>query len=217
MVNYKDSKVYKIVCNITGEIYIGSTTQPTLAMRLATHKQHSNSCKSKQIIERGNYIITLIENYPCNNRDELHSRERYYIDTNCCINKKKPLTPLERETYSKDYRNSHKDYFKVKCKNWRVLHPDYMKINCKIWRDTRKEVNEKCGKITILDEPIITGIYPQQIDFVDLTNREVTEKYLKSEPKNSYYDHIKYDGTPFTKAEIELFNILVSGKISLHI
>lgn len=204
MVNYTLGKVYKIVCNVSGEIYIGSTTQPTLAMRLATHKQQTNTCKSKQIIARGDYSIILIENFPCNNRDELHSRERHYIDTNCCINKKKPLTALERETYSKDYRKSHKDYFKVKCKKWRALHPDYMKINCKIWRDKLKEVNEKClGKIVILNGNETTGIYPQQIEYVDLTNKEVNEKY-----GNAYV----CDGSPLTITQ----ELVINGLFSVY-
>jgi hypothetical protein len=37
MPNYKDGKIYSIVCNITDECYIGSTTKPTLARRLAGH------------------------------------------------------------------------------------------------------------------------------------------------------------------------------------
>ena len=203
MVNYTFGKVYKIVCNETGEIYIGSTTQPTLAMRLATHKQQSNTCKSRQIIERGDYSIILIENYPCNNRDELHGRERFYIDTICCINKKKPLTALERENYSKDYRNSHKDYFKVKCKKWRALHPNYMKINCKIWRDKHKEVNEKCLITYKLSDVLITGIYPQQIEYVK--DKEVNEKYFNPIPTFTGKLYIA-DGSPLTKEEEVIVN-----------
>ena len=37
MVNYQIGKIYKIVCNITDECYIGSTCEPTLAMRLSKH------------------------------------------------------------------------------------------------------------------------------------------------------------------------------------
>lgn len=138
--NYTNSKIYKIVCNITGECYIGSTTQ-TLEARLNTHKHSSNSCKSKQIIERGDYKIVLIEELEnCVCIEELHDRERYYIDNNCCINKKKPLTPSERETYAKDYRASHKDYYNVKCKNWRDNHKGYMSGKCKAWREKRKSI-----------------------------------------------------------------------------
>ncbi|RZJ99361.1 MAG: hypothetical protein EOO43_26640 [Flavobacterium sp.] len=38
MVNYADGKIYKIIDNTNGNIYIGSTAEPTLARRLAKHK-----------------------------------------------------------------------------------------------------------------------------------------------------------------------------------
>ena len=84
MPNYQDGKIYKIVCNITDECYIGSTTEPTLARRLAGHvstfKSWKNTGKggnvtSYDIIDRGDYKIYLIENFPCNSRDELTARE----------------------------------------------------------------------------------------------------------------------------------------------
>ena len=43
MVNYQLAKVYKIVCRITGENYVGSTCEPTLARRLVAH---SSACKA---------------------------------------------------------------------------------------------------------------------------------------------------------------------------
>eukprot|EP01041_Mallomonas_annulata_P014107 gene14107-30022_t len=37
MPDYSLGKIYKIVCNVTGEIYVGSTTEKTLARRLTSH------------------------------------------------------------------------------------------------------------------------------------------------------------------------------------
>ena len=37
MVNYTLSKIYKIECNVTGLVYVGSTCEPTLAKRLTKH------------------------------------------------------------------------------------------------------------------------------------------------------------------------------------
>jgi hypothetical protein len=83
MVNYQIGKIYKIVCNITDECYIGSTCEPTLAMRLSKHvacykRWKSGNCGKVtcyDIIDRGDYKILLIECFPCNNKDELNSRE----------------------------------------------------------------------------------------------------------------------------------------------
>jgi len=69
MPNYKNGKIYKIVCNTTGETYYGSTTQP-LWKRMGHHRCKTNSANSKQIIERGNYDYVLVEEYPCDNKEQ---------------------------------------------------------------------------------------------------------------------------------------------------
>ena len=91
--DYKNGKIYKLVCNETGMTYIGCTTQP-LSKRLYYHKincKYSKNCiinnaLSFKIIENHNYSIVLIENYPCNNIEELKRRCRYYMETIDCVN-----------------------------------------------------------------------------------------------------------------------------------
>ena len=93
--NYQLSKVYQIVCLTTGQKYVGSTTQKTLAERLAGHVRSfkcwkngkSNFVTSFTILEQGNYQIELLEAYPCNSKDELNAREGHYIRTIECVNK----------------------------------------------------------------------------------------------------------------------------------
>ena len=95
MAQYDRSKIYKIVCNITGEIYVGSTTEPSLARRLAGHKSSYNFylkgkkkyITSIEILKNGNYFIELICNASCNSRDELNAIEGKYIRELNCINK----------------------------------------------------------------------------------------------------------------------------------
>jgi len=109
MPNYKNGKIYKIVCNTTGETYYGSTTQP-LWKRMGHHRCKTNSANSKQIIERGNYDYVLVEEYPCDNKEQLHKRERYYIENNECINITIP-TRTNKE-YCKYWRENNKEYDK---------------------------------------------------------------------------------------------------------
>ena len=52
MVNYQLGKIYKIVCNKTGLIYVGSTCEPTLARRLVKHKADYN----QYLKENRNYV-----------------------------------------------------------------------------------------------------------------------------------------------------------------
>mmetsp|Transcript_51460 Transcript_51460/g.101608 ORF Transcript_51460/g.101608 Transcript_51460/m.101608 type:complete len:92 (+) Transcript_51460:100-375(+) len=86
MVNYHLGKIYKIVDLDSNKCYIGSTCEPTLARRPAKHvsnyKQYlqgkGSNISSFIILEMDDYDIVLLEKYPCNSKDELHARERYF-------------------------------------------------------------------------------------------------------------------------------------------
>lgn len=94
MVDYYRSKIYKLICNTTGKIYIGSTTQKYLALRLSgyrtayvTHlKSRGKYNKSFEIIKNLNASIELIEEYCCESKKELYIRTQYYINKLDCIN-----------------------------------------------------------------------------------------------------------------------------------
>jgi len=95
MPDYQQAKIYSIICGITAEEYVGSTTKKYLAQRLANHvnkfkqwkKGKSNFVTSYKIIERGNYKIELIENFPCETKDELNAREGFFIRGRTCVNR----------------------------------------------------------------------------------------------------------------------------------
>jgi hypothetical protein len=134
MVNYQLGKIYKIVCLTTGKNYIGSTSEPTLARRLAKHisnykqylKGNFNYISSFQILEGNNYEILLIDSFPCNNRDELHSRERHWTNQIECVNMIKNqgiINELGKETYqnlyNKEYRENNKETIRTQKKQYR--------------------------------------------------------------------------------------------------
>ena len=89
-------KIYKIVCNITGEVYVGSCNNQTLLHRLRRHKNNLD-CSSKQIMQRGNYRIELIEEIDNKTKDELFWRERYWFERIDCINIYRPIVTKEEE------------------------------------------------------------------------------------------------------------------------
>ena len=114
MIDYQQGKIYKIECNVTGKVYIGSTCEPILARRLVGHitsyKRYlngkSNYISSFDVLQNGNYDIVLIESYPCNSKDELHARERYHTNNIDCINQRKGqgmLNELGEKEYKKQY------------------------------------------------------------------------------------------------------------------
>ena len=109
MPNYTESKIYKIECNNTKQCYIGSTTYPTLNMRLSQHKtDYKKWVKGKRpktssfdVIGNGNYSIHLIESFPCNSKRELEAREGNIIKEykrildNICVNRNIPFRTIE--------------------------------------------------------------------------------------------------------------------------
>ena len=97
---YRHGKIYKIVSNKTGLVYIGSTCK-TLPQRIYHHerdykqflktgKKYNVYMTSFRILKHGNYQIQLVENVPCKNSKELHAREKYWIEKTNCSNKKIP-------------------------------------------------------------------------------------------------------------------------------
>ena len=108
---YQLSKIYKIVCNVTGLCYIGSTTQRLLCQRLLQHIRDYNKWKrgkhnfitSFKILENGNYEIILLDECPCETKDQLHKKERYWIGQNECVNRNIPSrTNQERHKVYQD-------------------------------------------------------------------------------------------------------------------
>ena len=106
--NLENCKIYKVVSLNNPElVYYGHTSQ-TLAQRFTTHKSKANKSISKQIIEKGNAVILLVEDYPCQSEDQARAGEAFYILNNVCVNKNLP-------------NRNHKDSMK----NWQVTHKEH--------------------------------------------------------------------------------------------
>lgn len=168
MIDYINGKIYKLTGS--GLTYYGSTTQ-LLSKRLYEHKLKGNKSSSKQIIELGNYDICLVELFPCNSKEELHKRERFYIENNECINKhiptrttkeyyeihKERLNKLNKEyqeinkekiiKYKKEYRKINKEKIKEQYKNnyekYKEKKKEYQEQNKEQIKEKRKIYNEK--------------------------------------------------------------------------
>lgn len=80
--DYSNGKIYRILNTIDDDCYIGSTTQP-LSKRMAKHRRDmSNSSKKHRplytkMLEYGadKFYIELVEDYPCENVEQLCKRE----------------------------------------------------------------------------------------------------------------------------------------------
>ena len=139
MPDYSLGKIYRIT---SGDLtYIGSTTQSTLARRLAGHVKSYKRWKNENygftssfpLIETGQYEITLIELWPCTSKDELTARERFHIESNICVNKniagrtQKEWCETNADTlreYQKVYREANVDTLRKKKKAYVNTHRD---------------------------------------------------------------------------------------------
>ena len=139
MPDYSKSKVYKMEC--CGLNYIGSTTEPTVAHRLASHKANykrwcngkTNDVSSFRLFELGDPTIVLLETVNCNNRDELLARERYHIENNICVNKYIP-TRTTKEYYqanSEKILEQKREYYQANIEKRKEYQHEYYHTNKK--------------------------------------------------------------------------------------
>ena len=90
--DYNNGKIYALRNSINDEIYVGSTTQ-RLSKRLYKHKSDMKTRKSKlydfmNSIGAEHFYIELVENYPCNSKEELERREGQIIRQIATLNQK---------------------------------------------------------------------------------------------------------------------------------
>ena len=110
MVNYQNGKIYRI--DGGGLTYVGSTTAKYLSSRLAKHKSQykryldgeNHYYTSFEVLKSDNYKIELIENFPCNSKDELNAREGHYIRKINCVNQ--IVTGRTRKEYREDNKEA---------------------------------------------------------------------------------------------------------------
>jgi len=161
---YQRGKIYKIVDNTNDNVYVGSTTEPTLARRLAKHVANytaylkgnkTNYITSFIIFKNKDYYIELLELVPCNSKDELLVRERHYIKSIVeCINKNIPgrnkaeyyEDNKERRTeYQRKYSKQNKDKIDIYQKEYNEINKDRLKDYRKQYQEINKEKqNKKC-------------------------------------------------------------------------
>ena len=133
MVNYQNGKIYKIVCNITGKVYVGSTTKEYLSQRLVEHRKKYKAYSktgllkksSVEVLENGDYSIILLANCPCDTKDELLMTERNFMEESVCVNKK---LPIQFEEERKEYLANHKLKNKEKAKEQYKIRYEKVKL-----------------------------------------------------------------------------------------
>ncbi len=148
---YNQGKIYKLVSFQTNNVYIGSTAVSYLSNRLAKHRSNYNSFQigkghyvtSYELLKYDDVDIILIENYACQTKQELHARERYWIEnTQNCVNKFIPT----RTSYEYERSDTRRQTRKVRDANrqdqkadYYQLHKDQLLTRQKVYREANKD------------------------------------------------------------------------------
>src|SRR5271157_1330927 len=112
-----EGKIYKIEnMNEPEKFYIGGTSLP-LSERLKCHRSDSkrrNYFFYQEVNLCGgwkNFTIQLVENFPCNSKDELRKEEdRFIVELNPYYNTSRAfITDEERKEYRTKYNEEHKE------------------------------------------------------------------------------------------------------------
>ena len=118
---YQQSKIYKLTSIHTDKIYVGSTCYKYLCDRLSVHKyNYNNFPKSNlschKLFKLGDVKIELVENYPCNSREELCIREQYWINISPnCVNINNAYTSIEDRKVQIQIKNKEYLLIKINC------------------------------------------------------------------------------------------------------
>ena len=163
MLDYSKSKIYKIVCNVSGLQYFGSTVSP-LKVRLQQHRR-AVGCTSRKVLESGDFSIILVEDFPCDRKETLLARERYYIETFECVNKKYP-----GRTQHEWYQDNRERLIDAQ-KKWNIENKEKLAGYQKKYREKGLGIYIDLNEIELEDENIKLAIedltHDEKIDIID--------------------------------------------------
>ena len=152
MVNFENGKIYKIeLISGEGKVYVGSTTKKYLSQRMDAHRYDYKYWKNGNIVRKissfvlfdlygiDNCKITLLENYPCETRDQLRAKEGEYIKSLDCINKN--IAGRSIKESGKQYYETHKNE-ELFIKNRKEYCHKYVKDNHEKLIEKKREFNQ---------------------------------------------------------------------------
>jgi len=158
MPDYTGGRIYKIVNDVDDEIYVGATVT-SLSLRLAKHRSTSKIHPTRKLYAHvetvggwHHFQIVLVEDCPCERKEQLTARERYYVEQMGTLNKRVPgRTDTEshaayREANFEQIKAKKKTYYEANRETinainatYRDAHPEKIKAINKAYRETNRE------------------------------------------------------------------------------
>jgi len=200
MVNYQNSIIYKICCkdiNIK-DIYVGSTAN-ALRVRKSVHKSSCNNENDKRynlyvykfIRENGgwdNWDVVLVENVKCENKQELHKRERFHIEElSAELNKVIP------NRSQKEYYDKNRELLLEQKKEYYVNNKEEIaKKNKQYRQDNKEQIEEHKKQYYLNNKDKIEEHKKQKFDCVCGGKYTLTHKarHLKTNKHQTYLQNL---------------------------
>jgi hypothetical protein len=134
MPNYANGKIYQIISPNYPLPYIGSTTQ-LLCKRMVEHRKpsHWSRCSSRILIEAGDAYIELIEDFPCDNKEQLNRREGEIMRGRDCVNRN-----IAGRT-QKEYQHDNPELVKIWANNYREANREAIRVQQKAHNEANRE------------------------------------------------------------------------------
>jgi hypothetical protein len=190
-IDYSKGKIYKLTTIHNPDlVYYGSTVNP-LYKRKGSHKSYFKcnrlDCTSFKLFELGidDVEITLVENINCNSKEELHQRERFYIENNNCVNKFIPTRTIKE--YRKQNYEQNKDKIKESSKKNYEQNKDKIKQYQQEYREQNKDKLIKQRKENYEENK--DKIKEQRKEYRELNKDKIKEQ--KKEYREQNKDKIK--------------------------
>ena len=105
---YQDGKIYQILNSETDDVYVGSTCQK-LSKRMANHRTQLKSGRVSKLYDKmyeigeEKFYIELIEEYPCENSEQLLKREGEWMRRIATLNEN--VAGRTKKEYADENRN----------------------------------------------------------------------------------------------------------------
>ena len=190
-IDYSKGKIYKLTTIHNPDlVYYGSTVNP-LYKRKGSHKSYFKcnrlDCLSYKLFELGidDVEITLVENVNCNTKEELHKRERFYIENNNCVNKFIPTRTIKE--YRKQNYEQNKDKIKESSKEYREQNKDKTKQYQKEYREKNKDTLIEERKVNYEENK--DKILNRQKEYREQNKDKIREQRKEYRKKKSLLDN----------------------------
>lgn len=149
MNKYERTKIYVIENDIDGDFYVGSTTFQYLCERMTKHvwcAKDDTSCQYllyRKMRQFGleHFRIRLLEEYPCQTKQEKLLREQFWIDQlQPTLNQRKAIDTRARQEINRKYREENKGHIKELMKKYYEENKHHIKERKKNYYEENRDV-----------------------------------------------------------------------------